>query len=381
MPTYANPALLAELADARPEGGVVSLYLDTDPRKPDNASDNPAWLVQLRNGLRTVGEGIDAEGDRDTTLAWREASGRIEERIRDLSAADRGRALAFFTTLDGSWERVVTSHLTLDGPHAAWHDKPWIAPLAKLVDRGRAIGIVLLDSDEMSMVRWADGRVSEPGVESDLEGFRSDNITGGEGGHQPRLRTHADQLSSRADEHQKRFLTDAGAQVARALPELDVNSFVVVHAPGSYNDFADGLPKDVADRIVGTVEAHLTGLDTNEVADRLEDDLAEVSRRRGASVAAEALERAASGGAASVNAAQVLRALAEHRVSDLVLAPNVTLSAAAVGEMAESFLEGVPDTDLVERVLEQAIQTGATVTVADSPELADAGGVAAILRW
>ena len=49
--------------------------------------------------------------------------------------------------------------------------------------------------------------------------------------------------------------------------------------------------------------------------------------------------------------------------------------------MAESFLEGVPDTDLVERVLEQAIQTGATVTVADSPELADAGGVAAILRW
>lgn len=210
LPTYADPTLLAELAEARPEGGVVSLYLDTDPRKPENASDNPAWLVQLRNGLRAVGEQIDEQGDRDTVLAWREASGRIEDRVKELSAADRGRALALFTTLDGSWEQVVTSHLTLEQTHAAWDDRPWVAPLAKLVDRGRAIGIVLLDSDEMSVLRWADGRISESGLETDLDTFRSENITGGEGGHDPRLRTHTDQLSSRADEHQRRFLADAG---------------------------------------------------------------------------------------------------------------------------------------------------------------------------
>lgn len=381
MPTYPTPDLLTELAEARPDGGVVSLYLDTDPRKPENASDNPAWLVQLRNGLRTAGAQLEASGDRDAVLAWRDVPGRIEARVRGLSAAERGRALAFFTTPDGSWERIITSHLTLDEPHGAFDDRPWVAPLAKLVDRGRAIGVVLLDSDEMSMVRWADGRVDEPGVDSDLEAFRSENITGGEGGHDPRLRTHSEQLASRADEHQRRFLADAAARVARALPDLDVNSFVVVHAPGSYGHFADALPPDVADRIVGTVEAHLTGLDPAEVGDRFEEDLAEVSRRRGASVAAEALERAASGGAASVNAGQVLRALAQHRVGDLVLSPNVTLSADAVGEMADSFLAGVPETHLVERVIEQAITTGATVTVADSPELAEAGGVAAILRW
>lgn len=381
MPTYADPTLLAELAEARPEGGVVSLYLDTDPRKPENASDNPAWLVQLRNGLRTVGEQIDEQGDRDTVLAWREASGRIEDRVKELSAADRGRALALFTTLDGSWEQVVTSHLTLEQTHAAWDDRPWVAPLAKLVDRGRAIGIVLLDSDEMSVLRWADGRISESGLETDLDTFRSENITGGEGGHDPRLNTHTDQLSSRADEHQRRFLADAGARVARSLPDLGVESFVVVHAPGSLADFEASLPQDVADRMVGTVEAHLTGMDANQVADRLEVDLAQVSEARGAAVVAEAVERAASGGAASLNAAQVVRALAEHRVDALVLSPNLALSSGVVGEMAESFLADVPEDQLVERVIEQAITTGASVTVSDSPELVDAGGLAAILRW
>lgn len=381
MPVYPDPTILAELADARPTGGVVSLYLDTDPRKPENASDNPVWLVQLRNGLRSVGEQVADRGDRAQALAWRDASGRIESRVRELSAADRGRALAVFTTMDGSWERIITSHLTLDGPHAAWDDRPWIAPLAKLVDRGRAIGIVLLDSDEMELVRWADGRVAGTGVTATLAGFRQGAILGGEGGHQPRQRNHEVQVTARADEHQRRFLVDAAARVAAALPGLEVSSLVLVHAPGVHGDFVAGLPKDVADRIVATVEAHLTGLDATAVADRFEADLAEVSRRRGAAVVAEVFERTASGGAASINAGEVLRALAQHRVSDLVLSPRVALTAAAVGDMAESFLSGVPDDHLVERIIEQAIQTGATVTIADSPRLAEAGGVSAILRW
>ncbi len=381
MPTYADPTLLADLAQARPEGGVVSLYLDTDPRKPENSSDNPVWLVQLRNGLRTVGDRIDAQGDRDTILAWRDAAGRIEERVRELSAADRGRALALFTTPDGSWERIVASHLELGQAHAAWDDRPWVAPLAELVDRGRPIGIVLLDSDEMSVLRWADGRVSESGVEADLDSFRSENITGGEGGHDPRLRTHSEQLSSRAYEHQRRFLADAAATVARALPGLDVDTFVVAHAPGSLADFEANLPKDVADRLGGTIEAHLTGLDPNQVADRLEADLAQVARARGAAVVAEAVEGAARGGAGSMNAAQVLRALAEHRVDALVLTPHLELTSEVVGELAESFLANVPEDHLVERVIEQAITTGASVTVADSPELVEAGGLAATLRW
>ena len=118
MPSYPHPETLTELSTARPGAPVVSVYLDTDPRKPENNSDNPAWLVELRNSLREVGAAIDAEGDRDTVLAWRAAERQIEEDVRDLTPAQRGRSVALFCTLDGSFRERITSQLTLDASQA-----------------------------------------------------------------------------------------------------------------------------------------------------------------------------------------------------------------------------------------------------------------------
>ncbi|MDO5534605.1 MAG: host attachment protein [Propionibacteriaceae bacterium] len=383
MPTYPTMTLLSELADARPEGGVVSLYLDTDPRKPENTSSSPAWLVELRNQLSAVGEAIDAAGDRDTVLAWREASGRIEERVRDLPAAARGRSLALFTTVDGAWERVVSSQLPVRAAGGSFDDRPHIAPLADLADRGRPIGIVTVDSDEMALLVWADGRIAdadETGVASDLDAYRS-TLQSGEGGHAPRLRTHAEQLGNRADEHGRKFLAEAAATLASGLGEVDVDALVIVHGAGVLGEFVDNLPAEVADTVAATIEANVTGVDANTLVDRIADDLDAVARSRGEAVAADAVARAASGGAGAVGAQTVLKALAEHRVSELVVAPDLDLDEASVGPVAETFLADVPAELMVERVLGQAISTGAAVTVTESSELSAVGGIAALLRW
>ncbi|MDN5569956.1 MAG: VLRF1 family aeRF1-type release factor, partial [Propionibacteriaceae bacterium] len=274
MPSYPHPDTLTQLTTDRPDSPVVSLYLDTDPRKPENASDNPAWLVELRNGLREVGEAIEAEGDRDTTLAWREASEQIEEEVRELTPAQRGRSLAIFRNLDDSYHHRVASQLSLGASRAVWNERPYIAPLVELVDRGRAIAIVLLDNDEMSVLRWWDGRIvdgTETGVESDLDAWRSGR-GGSEGGHLPRLRTHEQQVDARADEHSQRFLADAAAQFVRALPDLDVDSIVIAHAPGSLTAFVEALPQDVQEKVATTIDAQITGEDAHAVGERLADE-------------------------------------------------------------------------------------------------------------
>lgn len=203
MPSYPHPETLTELTTARPDAPVVSVYLDTDPRKPENNSDNPAWLVELRNGLREVGAAIEAE-DRDTQLAWRDAEQQIIDDVRELTSAQRGRSLALFRTLDGSFREAVTSQLTIDGSQARWDERPWITPLVDLVDRGRAVAIVAVDADEMSVLRWWDGRIvdgTETGVESDLDLWRSSR-GGSEGGRLPKLRTHEQQVEARRGVHE-----------------------------------------------------------------------------------------------------------------------------------------------------------------------------------
>lgn len=384
MPAYPHPDTLTELTTARPDSPVVSLYLDTDPRKPENNSDTPAWLVELRNGLREVGEAIEAEGDRDTVLAWRDVSDEIEAEIRELTPAQRGRSLALFRTVDGSYSHRVTSQLSLEASQARWDAHPYIAPLVELLDRGRPVAVVLIDNDEMSVLRWWDGRIvdgTETGVESDLDAWRSAR-GGSEGGHLPRLRTHEQQVEARSDEHSRRFLADAAAQLAQALPDLEAESIVIAHAPGSLTPFVEALPADVADRVVKTIEAQITGEDAASVGERLADDLAEVARTRGAKVAADALAAAAMTDGNGVSGADaVLRALAEHRVDRLAITPDLTLGPGDVGAEAASFLKGVDEDLLVERVLEQAAETGASVTVVEDEELARAGGIAALTRW
>ena len=52
--------VLNGLATAEPKRLVISVHARTDPRDPVNTGSSPAWLIQLRNGLRAISERLEA---------------------------------------------------------------------------------------------------------------------------------------------------------------------------------------------------------------------------------------------------------------------------------------------------------------------------------
>ena len=55
------------------------MHARTDRRDPANTGSTPAWLIELRNGLRAISEQLEVGDDRHSRLAFRAARERIEQ--------------------------------------------------------------------------------------------------------------------------------------------------------------------------------------------------------------------------------------------------------------------------------------------------------------
>src|ERR1700761_302740 len=88
--------VLSGLATAEPRRLVISVHARTDPRDPVNTGSSPAWLIELRNGLRATSERLEAGDDRDARLAFRVARERIEQELVGLSPHERARSVSWF---------------------------------------------------------------------------------------------------------------------------------------------------------------------------------------------------------------------------------------------------------------------------------------------
>ena len=80
---------------------------------------------------------------------------------------------------------------------------------------------------------------------------------------------------------------------------------------------------------------------------------------------------------------EVADSLVRHRASHLIVGVNAVLDPAVLSPGAQAALYWPSPQMLVERAVEQAVISGAEVTVlpADTPELVRAGGACAILRY
>ncbi|MGH3281279.1 MAG: hypothetical protein ACRDNW_19390, partial [Trebonia sp.] len=97
----------------------------------------------------------------------------------------------------------------------------------------------------------------------------------------------------------------------------------------------------------------------------------------------EAVRRALAGGEATIGWPEVTDSLVHHRVHHLIVSADATPDPAVLGPQTQAAL-GWPSPEMVvERAVEQAVISGAEVTVlaAEIPELDRAGGAGAILRY
>jgi protein required for attachment to host cells len=380
-----DEAALHRLAQPEARRFTVSLYLQTDARRPANAAPTPAWLVAARNGLRDVSAQLEDGTDRESKLRWRDRRAQVEAALEALAPADRGRSLVWFTDVDGVLDERYVLQVPVRDSLVAFGDQPVIAPLIEVLDHSRPVGVALVSGERVRLLHWAHGMIDEAGEEVfDLDGDGWKPYRGPSSATPGRGRsgtTHVEQVEARMEEHRDRFFAEAARATAQRLEELGWDRVVVAAERPMAGRFRHALPDAVAARVVA--ELPLNAVDAHEsvIAERLEPVIEDV-HRRDAQAAAEAL--AADRPHAAVGPAAVLAALAQRQVEPLVLDPYHRPAPAPLPAVAEAVLAGGGMQRLPERAVEAAIAADARVTMLEAdacPALQAADGMLAGLRW
>ena len=377
--------LIRDLAVRRPGTPVLSVYVRTDPRDPANTATPPGWLVELRNGLREVSRTVEEADARGQRLALRDLRERVEREIVALRPAERGRGLAWFVTADGALEERFTLQLPPHGTLVRWDDYPFVSPLADVADQGRPTGLVLVSAEAVRLLHWQDGRVAEPArslYEIQRGEWRDYDAYVGHPGRSP-AGMHVAEFDQRLDEWRRRFLRSTAEAVARQLSGLGWDRIVLAGERRVTDAFLQQLPEPVPGRVVAVVEANLIWEEHTAVADRLEGTLDEARSAEARALVEKALGGALAGGAAAIGWPEVIGSLVNHRVSHLIVGADATPDPALLDPRTQAALGWPSRPMLVERAVEQAVISGAEITMlpADTAELARAGGAAALLRY
>jgi hypothetical protein len=376
--------VLHELAIAEPKRLVISVHARTDPRDPANTSATPAWLIELRNGLRAISDELEAGDDREVRLAFRELRRRIERELTELSAAERGRSVTWILDGDGTADRF-TLQLPLRRTRTVLDTKPFVSPLVDIADRGAPVGVILVGGEVIRILQIEQAEPSEPEnstFELSLGDWRP---FGGSAGGSPQrgvqITSHEERYEARVEAQRGRLFEAAATETAMRAEALGWERIVLIAEGQVGSRFRTIVPPTVRDRVVAEDDLNIVGEDLNAIADAVEPLIEQAWRQRTDTLAQLASERARSGGAASLGPEETFGALAEGRVEHLLIDPDHDFS--STGAAVPSSIGG-PSTMLGERAVEAAIATSARVTSlsADaSTALREADGMAALLRY
>ncbi len=383
-------AIPHELADllATERRNVFSVALDVDPTKPEHQTPNPAYRIWLRNALRQALAGIPERG--------RDEAQETAHRI--LAAVDRrpvrGRGLVIFAGPD-VWDVRV---LPVPVPHylryglldptpllwalreytpyavvAVYRDHAWIA----VAHLGRA---AVVEEDTLALDtrdwRFKAGR-SDPSA-------RRAGVGVGRG-------RQGDTFEARVDEHLRRFWRDVARAATRALVERRIDRAILAGPEEAVVAVRAMLPDATRTRVIGTVAIPAYASPEEILGRTLPVALADRHRQEAALVT-ELMERAVADGSAVLGLAATLEALAQGKLSTVVVARDFDAAVwecercryvtAAPVEACPVCGGAVGRTTVRQALPLAAVQHGALLEVvgpAAGPALAD--GIGGLLRY
>jgi len=283
---------LRELAAFRGENGcAISLYLDLDPSRVPTAADTATRIHSL------LDLAAKSHGATRLDLAHEVRSGlkadfeRLEQFFDGEFDRDGAHGLAVFAAgLDNVWSVLALPSSVPDTARVA--DDFLLAPLVPLLGRGNGALVAIVGREQGRVLALRQGRLEPIADRTEEAPGRHDQ------------RRHIDNL---AQEHYR----SVAEELAARFRSLDRPRIVVVCGEETRSEFAELLPAEVADAVIGwtTAEAHASDSDLHEVVDPLleqwraerESEAVERwreetgKRARGASGWAETLEAASDG--------------------------------------------------------------------------------------
>lgn len=380
---------LRDLSERTDELGVLSLYANTDPRQDPNLQ---GVAIDLRNRFRElqrrIGENADPDRRRDVSSALERLWPHLEN-LTSPSATGVGRIA--FAALGSEWHVRLESDMPVP-TRVVLDDGPFIHPLLELLDEGRAAGVVLVSAEHARLLEWRLGslrllsRMEQEYAEAPHE--RAGPIGSGPTGmfHTPMR----EQREARERDRMHRFL-DQVTRLAADLAADRVWERILVSGGERWTEpTIERFPQEFREKVFGDTRA-LSALDDRA----LDTAVTEWARDQHTERERQLLERvreASRTGTGALGLSEVAAALNAGRVAHMVYDPEIRYTG-AVGadgtlyggdEMGPDGQSVTPEPRLTERLVEQALRTGARISPVEGAAngtLKDAAGIAALLRW
>ena len=347
--------LLSELAGWAPEGGVVSAYVGIDP-----GDRGEGWRIELRHALEGLGP---------------DPAGRVLKRFPDDAALPHGRTHVGFLELDGA-RREIWHSFQLDdiSTEVVVAERPFLAPLVKLLDDGWPLGVVLVALERIRVLEWALGELDElAGWELEITSLdwrerKAQSRDPGAAGTASSA-SGRDQYRQRLDHNRERFLKQAGELIAARYSGRGWRQLVVIGEADRPGLLAKGLGA-LTERM-HTVEQDLISAPAGRIGDRLTEEVEHLNRAREEALMAHLREAIGSDAGAALGPEEVLGALAEGRARRVLYDADREWERRDGIALSELFIEG-------------ALGTSAEVIPVEglaAAALAEHDGAAAILRY
>jgi hypothetical protein len=365
--------------------GVVSIYVDM----PADGADRRPEIV-LKNQLADLESKVDSQGTPRRGEALRSAIARVMPTIeRLLDAGTSGRGGAAFSPLSTSEVTFLTAPMPLP-IRVVLDSRPFIQPLVELLDEGHPAGVALVSAHAAELLDWRFGDLRP------LARVTREFADGGRERPGPRVTNSAgarpvtaarDRRSRRERDQQMRWMEQVAAEVLHLADEQDWGRIVISGDERLTGPLVEALPtrlRDVALLDPRHLQSDHPAL-AMDIAERLRQD------RAGRNVDLSRRVRAAALGAqrGALGLSEVVAALNEGRVAHVIY-DSARRFAGGIGPDGSLFADGerlglgTEEPRLLERIVERALDTGARVTPLDGSaagRLADADGIAALLRW
>jgi hypothetical protein len=375
---------LLELSRRTDSVGVLSVYLDARPGELRAAS------IDVKNRLAELERRVIADASPDQAQSVQAGIDGVAGEIDRLSDPDEpGRGRILFAALDDTWLIRVSAPLPI--PNRVVLDRSaCIHPLLELLDAGGPVGVVLASRARARLLEWRFGELT-PLRELRAEALEPRRERSGPVGSRLAARRGTptgEQRNARQRDRTARFIDRAAAAVSHLASDRDWERVLVCAGEQITDALLSALPPELREAAVSDRRV-LVGLDLAALqritTERIRAAQGEIERE----LIRDIRERAPGG--AALGPSEVVGALNQARVAHLIYDPLVRYrgSVAHDGTLyAED--DGIPmrgaatEPRLTERIVERALETGARVTPvqgAANDGLAEASGIAAVLRW
>ena len=385
-----SPELLAALRMPRPYP-AITLVLPTDPEPPFSEKTRILLRDLVTEAQRKLAD--DPGVDRDVRLALRD---HVLDADAIEQAGDPGHPadamIVFLAATEPAQVWQVASPRDVR-PRAEFAGRFLTRYLVDAEQRSRPYLVLVLDQDMCRLYRGTVNRLAElheHGFPAPPEIPSPEDAVPGPIPNSPPYEGH--------EERVKKYLRDVDRHLGEAVKAHDGLPLFVIGGDKILAAF-QGLT-GYRDRVVGTLQ--LTGMNTDRPAElmkHLAPALDKFRKEQVAEARAE-LDKARSGSRYAAGIADVWTAVADKRVQllvieeSLVLAGRVTLDGRTLETVPYPEPVTVPDpkedvteprldvvTDVVERLVEGAIDSDGRVLFVPEGTLGDAGGLAVALRY